>query len=471
MPSLSYGIGAFDRDKGSLPELKCVNLYAESARTSEGTICLQSREGLSVSQTDGSGPVRGIYCEPGVFSGAKFTLSGVNLYRDNVLAGSGVFSSTGDVVTFAGTASELLMARGNGGGSLKRYNGAAVNTPSFPDSANVRSVCVINFLFVAIRSDGTYPGRYYWSAVNDGNTWDALDYATAERVPDDLLDIVALNDNLWMFGQSSTEIMQTTGNADAPFRRIPQVAFDVGIIDTGCWAKADNSIWWIGSDACVYRAQDGRPIKVSEPWLNAKIRAASEWQMYSYERDGEEFVCVRVGGTTGTTWVLPVSSQKEWCEFQTNGSQWLPRCAAMQGRTPYFGHHSDGKVMTLSGWTDPGTVAITRKFTAATLLDAPVSVENVRLWVNAGQAPTGVTPTLYMKDSRDAGNSWSSEVSLSIGNATDSGADEYRKPVTFRARGMFDRPGLMAEFRFAAASDFRVSAVKVNEPGGGRSRA
>lgn len=471
MPSLSYGIGAFDRDTGSLPELKCINLFAEGARTSEGQICLQSRPGLSVAQTDGTGPINAIFSEPGVFGGDIFTQSGTEIYRANVSLGS---SQTGSYhVTFAGTASELLWVRkglgasASDGGRIIRYNGAAINVPAFPDSANCRSICVINFLFVALRADGTYPGRYYWSAVNDGNTWDALDYATAERVPDDALDILALNDNLWIFGQSSIEIMQTTGNADAPFRRIPQVAFDVGIIGEGCAVKADNSAWWIGADAVVYRATDGTPVRVSDHWLEAKIKASATHRMFTFKREGHVFVCVQ---TATQTFGYDAATQ-QWCEFQTNAGNWRPRCATMVGDEAYFGDATDGKVMTLSGWTDPGTVALDRIFVAATQLNDPLTVHNLRLWLNAGQAPTGVTPTLYMSYSTDGGNTYSSEVSVDIGNAADDGNADYRVMADFRALGMFDFPGAMFKFRYSAAGDLRVSAVKINETGGGRSRA
>lgn len=458
MPSLSYGIGAFDRDTGSLPELKCVNLFAESAKTSENQICLQSRPGLVTAHSAGAGPIDAIYSERGVFSGDVFTVSAGNIYRTasslGTVAGSGVPS-------FAGTATELLCARG---GALRRYNGTTLNNPTFPDSASVRAVCVINFLFVAIRGDGTYPGRFYWSDVNNGNSWDALDYATAERVPDDLLDIAAHNDILWLFGQSSIEPWQPTGDAAAPFKRIPGVAFPMGVMATGCVTKADNSLFFIGSDAVVYRATDGSPQRVSDHWLEEKLKASASHRAYSFKHHGHEFVCVR---TATQTFAYDPSTQ-QWCEFQTNGGQFIGNCAAMAGTTAYIGHSSTGAVMNPSGWQDLG-VAIDRIFTAATILDRPLTVDNVRLWVNAGNP--GVTPTLSMRQSTDAGNTWTAYRTTDIGSAALDGNDDYRVRPEYRRCGLFDDPGAMFEFKFSANSDFRVSAVKINEPGGGRSRA
>ena len=56
---------------------------------------------------------------------------------------------------------------------------------TFPDTANVRKVLFHDGLFLALRSDTQ---KVYYSAVLDADTWDALDFESAERRPDDLLD-------------------------------------------------------------------------------------------------------------------------------------------------------------------------------------------------------------------------------------------------------------------------------------------
>src|SRR5688572_7615074 len=116
MPLLSYGIGAFDRDTGNLPELKCVNLYAESARTSEGQICLQSRPGLAMVAINGSGPVRQLYCELDVLSSDYFSVIGSSvsptLYRATSSLGTltNVTAGANTAIVIAGSTSEILIA-------------------------------------------------------------------------------------------------------------------------------------------------------------------------------------------------------------------------------------------------------------------------------------------------------------------------------------------------------------------------
>jgi hypothetical protein len=463
MPSLSYGSGAYKRDTGSLPPLECINLFVESAKTSENRVCLQSRPGLATDSTVGTGPIRALYSERGVFSGDLFAVSSATIYRGasslGTLAGSGPIS-------VAGTASEVLFAAGS---TMRRYNGTALSNVSFPDSAAVRAVCVINFHFVAVRGDGTYPGRFYWSDVNDGTTWDSLNYATAERVPDDLLDIAPLGDNIWLFGQSSLEVWQNTGNADLPFERIEQVAFDRGIIDTGCWAKVDNTLVFIGSDAVVYRASSDNPVRISDHWLEEKIAASSSWSMFAFKYQGHEFACARLDDAT---YAYDTATQ-QWCEFQTAGANWIAQCAAMAGTDAYFGNDTDGKIMVFSGWADL-TGELTREFTAAVTLDSRLSVNVLRLWVNVGQSAVlsgqGSDPKVEMSMSRDAGQTWSDWDDSALGNASIGGAGDYRTVPEWRRLGMFDFPGAMFRFRVTDPVPFRVSAVKLNDPSGGRSR-
>jgi hypothetical protein len=50
------------------------------------------------------------------------------------------------------------------------------------------------------------------------------------------------------------------------------------------------------------------------------------------------------------------------------------------------------------------------------------------------------------------------------------GTGEYRTVPEVRALGMYDFPGFMGEARVTDAVPFRISAVKLNDPAGGRQR-
>lgn len=448
MPSITYGAGAYRRDSGDFPELKLINLFLEQSKTSEKGIALLSRPGLAEVSTVGTGPINGMFCEDGVFSGGLFSLSNQTLYQDatsiGTVAGSGV-------TKWAGAAGEIVTTRG---ASAYSYNGTDLQAIAFPDGANVRSVCRLGSLWIFLR-DGT--GEWYWAL--DARSIDALDFATAERKDDNLLDCAALGDNLWLFGESTVEPWAQTGDADLPFTRIEQVGFDKGILATGCVCNADNTLFFIGSNGSVYRLGDV-PQRISDHSIEERILASSAARMFTYSRQGHEFVEIRLDNES----LAYDCATGEFSENQTSQGNWIAAHAAMIGTEARFGHSSTGQIMELSGFEDLDA-PLERRFTAVVQLDAPAILSRVSLWANPGQ-PSDITPVIELQTSDDQGRTWSGW------EAADFGAEgEYRIIPEWRALGMFDAPGAMLEFRLTDAVGLRISAVKVNDPAGGRQRA
>lgn len=454
MPSIAYGSSAYKRTNGDFPELKLVNMHVEAAKTSEGGVALLSRPGLDLVRTNGAGPINGLFCKAGTLSGDAFSISGSTLYREGAslgsIAGSGVAS-------WAGGYGEILVTRGT---VMRHYNGTLADVV-FPDTADVRAVCFIGSFFVAVRGDTS--AKFYWSAPLDGTSWNALNFATAEREPDALLDIKPLGDNIWLFGQETIECWSLTGDATLPFSRIDQVAFDQGVLATGCVVQADNSLVFIGSKGIVYRLGDG-PVRISHNGIEERIADSTTARLFSYWREGHEFVSIRLDDLTLEYDCLT----QEWCEAQSSQGNWIVAHAAMKGQTAVLGHASNGKIMGFGGWDDLGA-ELERRFTGYFQLDGPTSVNNVRLWANTGHTPLligqGSDPLIEMRSSDDAGNSWSDWEPADLGQQ-----GQYRIVAEWRALGMFDFPGAMFEFRLTDPVGLRISAIKVNDPSGGRSR-
>ena len=455
MPSITYGTGAYKRTQGSLPPLTLINMFLEQAKTSEGSICLQSREGLSQSYTAGSGPINGIFSKQGCFGGDKFTVSNNTLYRNTTSLGA--ITGTGPV-SIDGSDNEVVVTRG---GTAYSYNGTNLAAIAFPDSANVRAVCFINGRFVFARDASA---KFYWSAILNGRSVNALDFATAERQPDQLLDVIARGDILWLLGQATIEAWSNDGSSAAiPFSRIEQVVFDTGTIGTGCSVLADNTIFTIASDGRLSRMADVLE-RVSDHSIEERILASSTHKLFTWKYQGHEFVGIRLDTET----LAYDCATREFCELQSSQANWIAQCATMVGDTAYFGHSSTNQVMTFDGWADL-SAALERRFTAAQQLDTPTPISNVKLWANAGHTEVlsgqGTDPQVEMRYSRDAGNTWTDYDGTNLG-----AAGHYRAVPSWRRLGQFDFPGCLMEFRVTDPVPFRVSAVKVNDFSGGRSR-
>lgn len=440
---LPYGTSAYQRVRGNLPSLELVNMFVEQSN-SQGVI-LQSRKALLQVADVGSGPVRATLAEDGVFSGDRFTLSGTSFYRGTTLLGT----VAGDgVASIAANETEVLICAGAG---IYSYNGTAFAAVTFPDSADVTAIAYNAGYFFALRS-GT--GQWYFSAVEDGRTWDALDFATAENEPDQLLDLVFLDGVLILAGTNSIEFWGATGDADLPYSPIQQRVFEQGIIATGCIAVVDNTFYWIGRDKITYRNGDV-PQAIADDGIVEKAADSDTFRLYVLEDERHKFLCQR---HDANTMVYDVTTQ-QWCEFKSYGRD---NFRATGG----FGDDETGKIWSFSGY-DEGPIE--RLFMAGSVLEQAVQIDNLRMVCEVGTTPnlTGdyAEPVIEMAYSDDAGNTFSEFEAESIGQQ-----GQYRQRVEWRALGMFDDPGVLFKFRITDPVSFRVSGVGVNEATGGRSR-
>jgi hypothetical protein len=462
MPDMVFGTSAYSRARGNLPELPVINMFVESAPTEQSGVVLQSRPGLVENRTTGSGPIRGLYQSEGVLTGEVFAVSGAEVFRGTLAIGT--ITGAGSV-SFAPGETQLLI---NAGGPIYRTTGATVAAVTFPDSADVLKVMVAGGYFIAIREES---GQYYFSAVNDGSSWAALDFNSAENQPDPLRDGLVVDGILLLFGSRSVEFHQPTGDADAPFAPIPGKVFSKGIIATGCAVNFDNTAAWIGAaDATppgvrpslrVYIAGNTAE-GISDAGIEEWLSQATEWALWTHTFEGHEFLVVR----TNLGSRLFDAQTRQWCENQSWGrDNWRARCAV----GGLFGDDEDGTIWEYgSGHVDAGGV-LERRFRAGLPVSGSFSANNVRLIANVGETPelsgTYADPVAEMRVSYDGGRTWEEWEDAELGIQGD-----YRVRTEWRALGMFDDPGMLAEFRCTDPVPFRVSGVKINEPGGGRSR-
>lgn len=455
MPDLAFGTAAYSRERGNLPELPLINMFVEASPVSAKQVVLQSRPPLIEGDTIGSGPVRGIFQADGVLGGAEFVVSGATLYKDGV--SHGAITGSGPV-SFAASQTELLICAGV---DIHRTNGSAFSTVTFPDSADVIKVLFLAGYFIALRS-GTH--QFYWSDVLDGTTWDGLSFASAENNHDNLLDAVVIDDTLVLIGSDSVEFWPVTGIADAPFAPVQGRVFERGTIATGCAVGFDNSFAWIGEDRIVYIGGQV-PTRISDPGIEERIEQSASYSVFSFPFEGHRFLAIRLDAGT---WLFDAQT-RQWCEWASYGhDNWRVRCCSPDGTV--FGDDEDGRLWSLgSGHVDAGGV-LERRFRAGLpMTGGAFVVDNVRLTVNVGETPnvTGEysDPNAEMRTSRDGGRTWGGWKSAPLGVQ-----GSYRTRCEWRRCGMFDDPGVLAEFRTTDPVPFRVSAVSVNEAGGGRSR-
>lgn len=450
MPAVDFGLSSYERPRGDMPELPVVNFTVEEAPTEERGIAMQSRSGLSDRGADmGSGPVDTLFQRDGVLSGSLFGVSAGELYRDAVPLGS--INGSGPV-SIDGYSDFVFAAAGGG---LWGYDGSALLNIAFPDDANVTKVIVAASRAIAIRADTQ---AYYFSPVL-AETFDGLDFTSAESQPDRLLDMLFRDGVLVLFGSETTELHALTGDADLPFQPIPGRVIERGIRATGCATSIGPTFAWVTNlnEVCV---QDENNI-ISNPGLQAKIEASAAVRLFTFVLDGVEFLALRLDAETHV-WSF---RSKTWSQFESYGqTNWLPQCYA----GGVFGSSVDGRTMAWSsGHLDLGGI-MERRFRAGFPVNSGgVILGNIALRTNVGNTPylTGdeADPQVEMRLSRDGGQTWGNWRSVGLG-----GQGQYRTKPTWRGCGQASYPAFLAEFRTTAPIDLRVSNVLVNEAYGGR---
>jgi hypothetical protein len=448
MPALSFGLSSYERAEGDLPGLPCVNMFAEET-ASEGVV-LQSRRGLVDRAADmGSGPVRALFKRDGVVSGNLLGVSGSDLYDGTTVAG--MITGSGPV-SIAGNETGVLVCAG---ASLHRYNGSSFGTIAFPDSANVIKVVEGASRFVAIRANS---GKFYFTPALQ-QTFDALDFATAESESDQLLDAIFIDDILILFGRETVEFWPNTTDQNLPFQPLEGRVFERGIKATGCASAFGSTFAWVTNVGTVC-VQDENNI-ISNPGIEERVNASASVALFNFFFEGTEFLALRLDTETQ----VYNSRTGTWHEWASDGeTNWIAACYA----GGVFGSGVDGKTLAFGDDYEELGGALERSFRAGLPINGGgLGILNLRLRCNPGQTGflTGqyADPIIEMRISRDAGQTWGNWRGTYLGQQ-----GEYRKRVEWRALGMASQPGFLVEFRLTDPVGFRVSGVFVNEPWGGR---
>lgn len=443
---LQYGLSAFTRARGDLPELPVINMFAEEAPTEEDGIVLQSRPGLSDRSADmGTGPVEALFKADGVLDSGLYGISGGSLYKGATLLGA--IDGTGSA-SLAGYEDKLFACAGT---SIWGYDGTTLAAVTFPDAASVAKVLVGASRLIALRADTE---KFYWSDVLS-ETIGGLSFASSENQPDRLRDALFIDDILILFGAETVEFWPNTQDANLPFQPLEGRVFERGIKATGCATKFGSTFAWV-TDANQVCVTDPENI-ISKPGIEALIEASTETRLWTFQLEGTEFLALRIDSGT---WVFSARSGL-WSQFASySQDNWLPQCyaggvfgSAINGRTFAWG----------SGHLDLGG-ELERRFRAGIPLNAGgVVANNIILRANIGQTPylvgDYVEPLVELRTSRNAGQTWGAWKPKGMGEQ-----GEYRKKLQWTGLGMFSQPAMLVEFRMTAPTPFRVAGVFVNEP-------
>ena len=274
------------------------------------------------------------------------------------------------------------------------------------------------------------------SGLDDGTSFNGLDFAFAENSPDGLVSVISDHGEIWLFGNETTEIWYNSGNPDFPFSRNSGAIMETGCVNGQTVAKEDNSVFWVGPDNVVYRGSGSTPQVVSTREIEGQIKGSTIEGGFTFTDRGHKFYAIRRESKTTLCYDLTTGL---WCERSGGliGLEWPCTCRATVSGTEYFGT-DDGRIVTQNTetYTDYGNAFLSEAISAPVMTNGDYfTVNKVHLQVEMGQVDYSSSDQaeIVLQTSKD-GRNWSSEKWRTLGDI-----GEYFGRTTWHALGAFRR--------------------------------
>lgn len=386
---------------------RLVNCFVEQAPQSGKAAYSACRTpGIVTGVTPGNGPGRGLVN----WQGQLYAVSAGYLYHINsshVATSIGAIAG-GDLCSFAENPTQLVTCSGS---ASYTYNGTTLAQITDADFANGAQTCAIDG-YVLFREASS--GRFFSSDLNNASSYDALFFATAEGLADNIVGIVADHRQAVLAGSESMELWYNAGASGFPFLRDSNGFVEIGCAAGASLAKVDNSVFWLASDLTVRRLDGITPVRISTHGVEQAIgemTTVSDAIGYGYTMGGHLFY-VLTFPTEDATWVYDATTQL-WHERQSYGiGRWRPCSAALVYNRWYVQDYETGKVgylgqTTFEDWGVTQRVEVTFQdvYSNGELLlhDELEMIIESGVGLVSGQ---GSNPLVTLEKSDDSGKTW-----------------------------------------------------------------
>lgn len=450
---------------------ECTNFYpninevpALSQETLFGTAGLEqvATTGTVQNQNRGSHEMNGVpYFVNGTtfYSLVETIVNGVPVYT---LTSYGTVAGTARV-SMADNGTQLMILVPSGAGYIFTHTAntfVTITDVDFVANGLPQFVVFIDSYFVVT----TNTKKFICSAPNNGTSWNALDYGTAESDPDDTVAPVVFKNQLFISGSETIEAFQNIGGTDFPFQRTG-LFLQKGVYAPYSLINVQDSFMFIGGGSnespAVWALSGNSTVKVSTIPIDSILQGLSSDQLaavfsWTYAQNGAYFV----GFTLPTTTFVYDLTSKRWHERKSvvSGQLGAFRVASMVQAYNHVlcGDSIDGRI----GLLDPSYYSEYGADIIRTVATQPFQntmnsffVPSIELTVESGVGNTTVVdPQISMERSRD-GKTWSDPRSRSIGKV-----GEYDLRPVWRRNGYVNRFEI---FRFTLTDQVKPVIIQL----------
>lgn len=441
---------------------KCVNLFLmSSGEGGRGQNVLVPTTGLSIFKDLGTDPIRCM----GAVGDNVYVVVGANVYRLYI----NIFTKIVDLALLIGTMStsigtvymdanptQVVWVDGTSTGYIYTIGTNVFGTinsfdADFPGGGQVK---FIDSYFVVNKPNTS---EFYFSAPNDGKSWNPLDFAKAESGTDNIIGLGVTKGELWVIGSSTIEIWYDAGNASPGSPFSPRKGLE---IQGGCGApdsisQIDDLLIWLDNRGYVVQSSLSPYFRDNNTGYALQIISdeAITTEILSYSRRDDAIACTYNDRghlmyqisfpTEKKTWVFDYTTKK-WHErtffnsFVSEEEHHLVQFSCEFLNLNIVAGVRNGKIyLQDSSYLDDAGENIRRTRVTSPIYDEEeyrqVGVYCVELRMETGRASStgsGSDPHISLRYSNNGGHTWSDFMDRSIGLV-----GEYAKPIIWNMLG------------------------------------
>jgi len=161
-------------------------------------------------------------------------------------------------------------------------------------------------------------GKFLFSGINQCQTVDSLDFATAEQAADGGTRVFANGSDVFFFGTQTIEPWRVTGDLNLPFQLIGGAVQSRGMIAPLGVVASDNTLMFPGEDNQFYRISGYAPQKISTHAQDRLLEAETNREGvtgFPFYYQGHAF-----STWTGTSWSVGYDAATQvWHDRQSYG--------------------------------------------------------------------------------------------------------------------------------------------------------
>lgn len=424
-----------------------------------------------VSQVDSAGGTDG--CRGShTLDGVPYFVIGSALYRlesdETLTAISGTIAGTGSV-SMAENGTQLCILVPGSTGYIYTVSGGLVTISDgdFYANGNPTAVVFLDGYFVFT----TDTKKIIVSELNDGTSYIATDFGSAESSPDEVVAPIVFRNRLFVLGTETVEAFSNIGGAGFPFQRT-NLFLQQGLAARFSVQLAPQTFAWIGSgrdeNPAVWTIQGNATARISTRAIDRLLRELSLPELeaitsWSYGEDGHYFVGWNLPDTT----IVYDFSTGRWHErttrIETDPNVYVTQSCRMVNHITaygslYCGDTEDGRVgrVSLTTYDEYGADVIKQWVTQPfqnNLQPFSIPYLEMHMETGVGSVRDPIPPTIVMDRSTNGGRSFLAPRARLLGIE-----GQYNRRAIWRRNG---RAKATDMYRFTISDPVKVAGIQL----------